>query len=102
MGNFSRVPKGQALRKIVGTPIDLFSFPFGRLDNISSATRRTISAAGYVALFSAHGGFIGPRTDRYDIPRMGSSYLSSPVYCLLEVEGLTLGQVASIFRRNGA
>jgi peptidoglycan/xylan/chitin deacetylase (PgdA/CDA1 family) len=99
--NSEVVECGQALRKIIGKPIDLFSFPFGRVDNISGPTRLAISAAGYVALFSAHGGFIGPRTDRYDIPRMGSSCGSSPVYCLLQIEGLALGQVASPFRRIG-
>ncbi len=92
---------GQALRKIIGKPVELFSFPFGRVDNIRSATRQAISTAGYVALFSAHGGFIGSRTDPYDIPRMGCSYESSPVYCLLQIEGLALGQVASAFRRKG-
>jgi peptidoglycan/xylan/chitin deacetylase (PgdA/CDA1 family) len=99
--NFEVVACGEALRKITGKPIDLFSFPFGRADNISGPTRLTISAAGYVALFSAHGGLIGPHTDRYDIPRMGSSCESSPVYSLLQIEGLALGQVASAFRRIG-
>ncbi len=89
---------GQVLQKIIGKPIELFSFPFGRLDNIRSETRQAISTAGYVALFSAHGGFIGPRTDPYDIPRFGSSHESSPVYCLLQIEGLALGQVASALR----
>jgi Predicted xylanase/chitin deacetylase len=99
--NSEVVECGQALRKIVGKPIDLFSFPFGRVDNITGPTRLTISAAGFVALFSAHGGLIGPRTDLYDIPRMGSSGESSPLYCLLQIEGLALGQVASAFRRIG-
>jgi peptidoglycan/xylan/chitin deacetylase (PgdA/CDA1 family) len=97
--NYEIVACGEALRKIIGKPIDLFSFPFGRIDNISSSTRLTIAAAGYVALFSAHGGFIGPHTDAYDIPRMGSSGESSPVYCLLQIEGLALGQLASAVRR---
>jgi peptidoglycan/xylan/chitin deacetylase (PgdA/CDA1 family)/folate-dependent phosphoribosylglycinamide formyltransferase PurN len=99
--NSEIVECGQALQKIIGKPTDLFSFPFGRLDNIRSETKQAISAAGYVALFSSHGGFIGPRTDPYDIPRMGSSCESSPVYCLLEIEGLALHQVTSVFRRNG-
>jgi len=74
---------GRALVRIIGKPIDLFSFPFGRVDNIRNETRQAISAAGYVALFSSHGGVVGPRTDPYDIPRMGSSYESSAsiVYC---------------------
>jgi len=79
---------GRALVRIIGKPIDLFSFPFGRVDNIRNETRQAISAAGYVALFSSHGGVVGPRTDPYDIPRMGSSYESSALYCLLQIEAL--------------
>jgi peptidoglycan/xylan/chitin deacetylase (PgdA/CDA1 family)/folate-dependent phosphoribosylglycinamide formyltransferase PurN len=97
--NSEVVACGEALRKIIGRPVDLFSFPFGRVDNIREPTRLTIQAAGYVALFSAHGGFVGPDTDPYDIPRMGSSGESSPLYCLLQIEGLALGQMASAFRR---
>jgi len=44
---------GRALVRIIGKPIDLFSFPFGRVDNIRNETRQAISAAGYVALFSS-------------------------------------------------
>ncbi len=86
---------GQDLEKMIGKAVNLFSFPFGRLDNISAPTRRIIQTAGYVALFSAHGGHIGPHTNPYDIPRGGASYKSSPVYCLLQIEGLTLGQIAA-------
>jgi peptidoglycan/xylan/chitin deacetylase (PgdA/CDA1 family) len=91
---------GVALRKIIDKPVDLFSFPFGRVDNINEPARRAISAAGCVALFSAHGGFIGPATDVSDIPRLGASGEMSPLYCLLQVEGLTLSQVASALRRR--
>jgi peptidoglycan/xylan/chitin deacetylase (PgdA/CDA1 family) len=86
---------GQDLEKIIGKPVDLFSFPFGRVDNISASTRRIIQTAGYIALFSAHGGHIGARTSIYDIPREGASHESSPVYCLLQIEGLTLSQIAA-------
>jgi peptidoglycan/xylan/chitin deacetylase (PgdA/CDA1 family) len=98
--NAEIVECGEALSKITGNPIDLFSFPFGRVDNIRPATREAIVAAGYVALFSAHGGFVGPDTDPFDISRMGCSGDSSPLYCLLQIEGLALGQIASSFRRQ--
>jgi peptidoglycan/xylan/chitin deacetylase (PgdA/CDA1 family) len=98
--NYEIVQCGQDLEKIIGKPIDLFSFPFGRVDNISPPTRRIIQTAGYVALFSAHGGFIGPGTNPYDIPRTGAHYELSPVYCLLQIEGLTLPQLAAKFRRR--
>ncbi|MGB7760951.1 MAG: formyltransferase family protein [Bryobacteraceae bacterium] len=92
---------GQALQKITGKPVRLFSFPFGRVDNIPIATIAAISTAGYVALFSSYGGFIGPRTDPYDIPRMGCSYELPPVYCLLQIEGLALSQLADVFHLTG-
>jgi peptidoglycan/xylan/chitin deacetylase (PgdA/CDA1 family) len=78
---------GQDLEKMIGKPVDLFSFPFGRPDNIRAATMQIIQSAGYIANFSAHGGFIGPGTDPYYIPRAGAHYESSPVYCLLQIEG---------------
>jgi peptidoglycan/xylan/chitin deacetylase (PgdA/CDA1 family) len=85
---------GQDLEKMIGKPVDLFSFPFGRPDNIRAATMQIIQSAGYIANFSAHGGFIGPGTDPYYIPRAGAHYESSPVYCLLQIEGLTLSRIA--------
>jgi peptidoglycan/xylan/chitin deacetylase (PgdA/CDA1 family) len=89
---------GQDLEKMIGKPVDLFSFPFGRPDNIRAATMQIIQTAGYIANFSAHGGFIGPGTDPYDIPRAGAHYESSPVYCLLQIEGLTLSRIARRLR----
>ncbi len=85
---------GQELEKIIGKPVDLFSFPFGRTENIRAATMQIIQGGSYIANFSAHGGFIGSGTDPYDIPRGGAHYESSPVYCLLQIEGLTLSRVA--------
>jgi peptidoglycan/xylan/chitin deacetylase (PgdA/CDA1 family) len=93
--NYEIVQCGQDLEKMIGKPVNLFSFPFGRPDNISAPTRRIIQAAGYIALFSAHGGHIGRRTNPYDIPRAGVNYESFPVYCLLEIEDLTLSQIAA-------
>ncbi|HLW77897.1 MAG TPA: polysaccharide deacetylase family protein, partial [Bryobacteraceae bacterium] len=84
---------GPALEKILGRRVDFFSFPFGRVDNITPAAIEAIREAGYVALFAAHGGFVGAATDPYDIPRLGASYLSPPVYCLLEIEGLAPHQL---------
>jgi len=33
---------------------------------------------------------------------MGSSYESSALYCLLQIEGLALGQLTAPFRRKGS
>ena len=91
---------GRELQKIIGKPVDFFSFPFGRTDNITPVTRQIVETAGYTALFSAHGGEVGPTTDPHDIPRSGTSFEASPVYCLLQIEGLTLAQVAAKLRGN--
>src|SRR3569833_3140835 len=91
---------GRDLQKIIGKPVDFFSFPFGRTDNITPVTRQIVETAGYTALFSAHGGEVGPTTDPHDIPRSGTSFEASPVYCLLQIEGLTLAQVAAKLRGN--
>jgi peptidoglycan/xylan/chitin deacetylase (PgdA/CDA1 family)/folate-dependent phosphoribosylglycinamide formyltransferase PurN len=92
---------GHDLEKIIGKPVELFSFPFGRPDNITAATRGLVQTAGYVALFSAHGGFVGLGTIPYDIPRGCASFETSPLYCLLQIEGLTLSQIAAKFQSIG-
>ena len=89
---------GQDLEKMIGKPVDLFSFPFGQLENLSAPARQIIQTSGYTALFSAYGGHIDSSTSRYDIPREGASYDSSPLYCLLQIEGLTMSQLAAKFR----
>jgi len=91
---------GQDLQKIIGRSVNLFSFPFGRQANISGSARHIVQTNGYIALFSAHGGFIGPSTNAYDIPRIGASFESSPVYCLLQIEGLALNQIFRKFSRH--
>lgn len=89
---------GQHLKQLVGQEITLFSFPFGRIDNIRGEAVEIIRSS-YSALFSAHGGFIGRNTDVYDIPRMGVSYEASPLYLLLQLEGLAPSQLVQWFRR---
>ena len=90
---------GEELEKMIGKRVDLFSFPFGRIDNISAPNRRIIQTAGYTALFAAHGGHINSRTNHFDIPREGVNYEASPLYCLLQIEGLTLSQRIARLRR---
>jgi peptidoglycan/xylan/chitin deacetylase (PgdA/CDA1 family) len=89
---------GEALAKTIGQPVTLFSFPFGRLDNICSSVRNAVSTAGYTALFSAHSGFVDPHADPYDIPRIGAA-AAPALYCLLQVEGLALGQLVGALRQ---
>jgi peptidoglycan/xylan/chitin deacetylase (PgdA/CDA1 family)/folate-dependent phosphoribosylglycinamide formyltransferase PurN len=89
---------GKELEAILSKPVDLFSYPFGQPENISASTREMVRTSGYVALFSAYGGIVDSRTDPYDIPRMGASFDTSPLYCILQIEQLSLSQVLSSFR----
>jgi peptidoglycan/xylan/chitin deacetylase (PgdA/CDA1 family) len=81
------------LEGILGQRIHFFSFPFGSLDNIREDVRAIVRSAGYDAMFSAHGGFVNARTDLFDIPRCGVSSLHRPIDLIMEIEGLSLGDL---------
>jgi hypothetical protein len=48
-----------------------------------------VKDVGYVALFSADGGFIGPTTNPFDIPRLGASSEHSLLCLMIDIEGLS-------------
>ncbi len=75
--------------------VQYFSFPYGSVTNIRAEVVSIIREAGYGALFSAYGGFIGPKTDLFDIPRNGCSGENRVLYLLLEMEGLAPSQIWS-------
>jgi len=79
------------LERILGTPVVLFSFPFGRLSDISDAARDVVQGAGFRALFSAHGGVIKKHCNRFDLPRRGASAEHRPLDLMMEIEGLSPG-----------
>lgn len=81
------------LEEILQQPVRFFSFPYGRLDNIREDVRSVVKSAGYDAMFSAHGGFANPKTDLFDIPRVGVSSLHRPLDLMIELEGLSLGVI---------
>jgi len=81
--------------------VHFMSYPFGQPQNIRSEVVTIIRDAGYSALFSAYGGSVGRKTDLFDIPRMGVSGETRPLYLLLEIEGLAPRKVLSAFRRAG-
>jgi peptidoglycan/xylan/chitin deacetylase (PgdA/CDA1 family) len=89
------VESGQELSAVLGTPISLFSFPFGSVRNIRQETADIVMHSNYEALFSAHGGFVGLSTGLSDIPRMGCSGDTRPLYLLLEIEGLAPNRLKS-------
>jgi peptidoglycan/xylan/chitin deacetylase (PgdA/CDA1 family) len=84
------VESRRQLEQMIAHPVRLFSFPFGRLDNIRGEVREMVVEAGYSALFSAHGGFIDEKTSLFDIPRIGVSSDHSPLALMMELEGISL------------
>jgi len=88
------------LEQILGTPVSLFSFPFGGLDNIREEVRQLVRQAGYQALFSAHGGFVESSTDRFDIPRVGVSSEHSALCLMMDLEGLSVSQLRHRFAKK--
>jgi len=94
------VESRRQLESLVGRPVLLFSFPFGKLSNIREEVRETVAAAGYTALFSAGGGFVDPRTSVFDIPRFGVSSDHSPLALMMELEGLSLSHLGFRLRQR--
>ena len=82
------------LEQMTGRPVLLFSFPFGRLDNIREEVRQMVIRAGYRALFSAHGGFVDRQTSLFDIPRFGISSIHSPLALMMELEGISFAHLS--------
>jgi len=78
--------------------ITLFSFPFGTIRNIRPEVVEVVRKAGFSALFSAYGGFVGSNTDLYDVPREGCSGSHRPLDVLLDIEGLTPAQIRAKLR----
>ena len=87
------VESGRELAAVLGTPVTLFSFPFGSVRNIRGETAEIVMRSSYEALFAAHGGFVNRSTELSDIPRIGCSGDTRPLYLLLEVEGLAPNQL---------
>lgn len=87
------------LEEIVGRPVDLFSFPYGRRWNIRPEVVDIAKRSGYGAMFSAYGGFPTRGSDLYDIRRIGISGEHRPLDLLMEIEGLSLSAIK--FRLSG-
>ena len=97
----SIVNQGMMNQSMMEHPVSLFSFPFGGIRNIRPDTKELVRQAGYSALFSAHGGFVGTDTDIWDIPRLGvSSITHNALWLLMEIEGLTPSAIASRWKKR--
>lgn len=81
----------QELESILGRPVTLLSYPYGREKNIRPGIVELVREAGYEAMFSAYGGYVQRKTHVFDIPRVGVNNRFRPLDLLLEIEGLSLG-----------
>ena len=55
------------LQRMTGREITLFSYPFGKERNIRRELINVVREAGCECMFSAFGGFVGARTDLFDL-----------------------------------
>jgi peptidoglycan/xylan/chitin deacetylase (PgdA/CDA1 family) len=62
------VTSGRAeVEEVAGGPVRVFAYPSGGWD---AAARDAVERAGYVAVFTAHGGVVTPHSDRLALPRV--------------------------------
>jgi peptidoglycan/xylan/chitin deacetylase (PgdA/CDA1 family) len=86
------------LEEITGREVPFFSFPFGKESNIRPEVRDMVKAAGFQALFSAHGGFVSGESDPYDIKRFGTNSRYRGLDLLMDLEGISLAHLARMLR----
>lgn len=94
------VESRRQLEGMIGRPVLLFSFPFGKISNIREEVRQMVVGAGYQALFSAGGGFVTPETELFDIPRFGVSSDHSPLALMMELEGISAANFSYWLRKR--
>lgn len=64
------VSSKERLEQELGVSVSLFSFPFGRRENLSERNRERIRDAGFECCASAYGGVVTCQTDRYFLERI--------------------------------
>ena len=79
------------LEAMVGRSVTQFSFPFGQRANTNQKVEELVLRAGYRAMFSAYGGYIGPTSNLFDLRRVSISGDVRPLDLLMEIEGISLG-----------
>jgi peptidoglycan/xylan/chitin deacetylase (PgdA/CDA1 family)/folate-dependent phosphoribosylglycinamide formyltransferase PurN len=88
------------LETLTGNPVIFFSFPFGRTRNSTDLVKKLVMEAGYDALFSADGGFVTRGADVYALQRLGVHGAYRPIDLLVELEGLSLGNIRRSLNRH--
>lgn len=59
----------QRLEQELGRPVRLFSYPYGRRNQITDANRALVEEAGFMCCMSAHGGSVHAGDDRFRLLR---------------------------------
>ncbi len=85
------------LEAVVGRHITLFSYPFGKSNNINSQSANIVQRAGYTAMFSAYGGYMTNRSDLFNLRRIGATSNHRPIDLLMEIEGLSFSALKGRF-----
>jgi len=78
------------LETILKEPITLFSYPFGGRHHTQPVVRELVQQAGYIAMFSAYGGYVHQGDDLYSIQRIGANGHFRPLDLVMAIEGLSL------------
>jgi peptidoglycan/xylan/chitin deacetylase (PgdA/CDA1 family) len=79
------------LEAILGQPVNLVSYPYGRKWNIRPEVVDVVKRSGYNAMFSAYGGYLEKHADVFDIRRIGVSGQHRSLDLLMDIEGISLG-----------
>jgi peptidoglycan/xylan/chitin deacetylase (PgdA/CDA1 family) len=67
------------LEDILGAPVDLFAYPYGRRANLTEDNRKIVRDAGFRCCCSCFGGVVTRTTDPFRLPRVPlSPWYSSP------------------------
>jgi peptidoglycan/xylan/chitin deacetylase (PgdA/CDA1 family) len=61
------------LREQLGEDVELFAYPFGRVENITEDNRRLVAKGGFRCCASCHGGLVEEGIDPYRLPRVALS-----------------------------
>jgi peptidoglycan/xylan/chitin deacetylase (PgdA/CDA1 family) len=75
----------RALERETGSPVSLFAYPYGGPEHRSPGAMRALAASGCRGAFTTELGLLGPRSERFALPRFGLASASS-LKCVYHTE----------------